>query len=133
MKDTKKTGDATEAMILAKLLQRGDVVLTPFGDSQRFDLVIYRDEKFIRVQCKTGHLEKSAVTFRTASVHKDGSHYTEKDYHGQADLFMVYCPELDKVYSVPVEQAPNSSCYLRIEPAKQNRKQGVRWAKDFEF
>jgi hypothetical protein len=135
MKDTKKIGDATEAMILARLLQKGEVVLTPFGDSQRFDLVIYRDEKFIRVQCKTGKIQRGALTFRTASVHKNQGNYTylEKGYRGQADIFMVYCSEIDKFYSVPVDLVPESKCYLRLDAPKQNRQTGIRWAKDFEF
>jgi PD-(D/E)XK endonuclease len=136
MKDTKIKGDISEAMIAARLLQKGYSVLMPFGDRQRFDLAIYDDSgTFTRIQCKTGHLSKGAVVFRTASVHKvAGSHsYIEKNYEGQADLFMVYCPELDKIYSIPVKSAPNSKVYLRIDRAKSNRQSGVRWAKDFEL
>lgn len=135
MPDTKSKGDLTEAMIVAHLLQNGDVVLTPFGDSQRFDLVIYRKEKFIRVQCKTGSVKNGAVIFRTASVHKvKGTHsYTLQGYHGQIDLFMVYCPSINKFYSVPIEVASSGMCYLRLEAPSHKRKVGIRWAKDFEF
>jgi PD-(D/E)XK endonuclease len=136
MRDTKIKGDISEAMIVARLLQKGHSVLIPFGDRQRFDLVTYDDSGvFTRIQCKTGHLSNGAVVFRAASVHKvAGSHrYTEKTYEGEADLFMVYCPELGKIYSIPVKSASNSKVYLRIDRTKSNRQSGVRWAKDFEL
>lgn len=53
------------------------------------------------------------------------------DILGQADIFMVYCPELDRIYSVPVEKAPIIGMKLRIIPARQ--KVGVNWATDFEY
>jgi len=40
-KQTPKTiGDCSQAYIMAKLLEIGYSVLTPFGDNQRYDLVI---------------------------------------------------------------------------------------------
>jgi PD-(D/E)XK nuclease superfamily protein len=135
MKDTKAKGDLTEAKILARLLEKGKVVLIPFGNNQRFDLVIYENEKFIRIQCKTARFKDGAVVFKTSSVHKNRARvgYSLKSYRGQIDLFMAYCPELNKIYSVPVDQAPEHGCNLRVDFPKQNKQLGVRWAKNFEF
>jgi hypothetical protein len=43
--NTKEVGERSEAQIIAKLLRDGkNVVLLPFGDNQRYDLVLERFE-----------------------------------------------------------------------------------------
>ena len=50
----KQLGERSQAHIIARLLEVGYTVLTPYGDSSRYDLVIEdADGKFWRVQCKT--------------------------------------------------------------------------------
>jgi hypothetical protein len=71
-KDSKSVGERSEAIIMARLLAVGYMVLTPFGESARYDLVIEdADGKFWRVQCKTGWLseDKATINFNTASNH----------------------------------------------------------------
>ena len=49
---TDKTGDISEAAIIARLLQSGYVVLTPYGKNHRYDLAIEdADGQFWRIQC----------------------------------------------------------------------------------
>ncbi len=53
--NNKTIGELSEAIIIAKLIEVGYSVLTPFGDNRRYDLVIEdADGQFWRVQCKTG-------------------------------------------------------------------------------
>lgn len=132
MPNPKEIGERSEAMILALLLQAGKVVLQPFGDNQRYDLVIDEDGKFIRIQCKTGRLKDGVIRFRTCSNHYHrGKGWS--GYRGQADLFGVYVPELRKVYLVPVEEAPTQDAFLRLEPPKNGQEKGVRLASEYEF
>ena len=50
----KQLGEQSQAHIIARLLEVGYTVLTPYGDSSRYDLVIEDAEgQFWRVQCKT--------------------------------------------------------------------------------
>jgi len=63
-------GERSEAIIIARLLEIGYDVLTPFGDNQRYDLVIEdANGRFWRVQCKMGWMDegKSVIKFATAS------------------------------------------------------------------
>lgn len=129
--DTKTVGERSEALILARFLQKGYVVLQPFGDNQRYDLVVDRGNGFERVQVKTGRLKQGCVVFEACSTygHRGGK---RKSYHGQIEMFAVYCPDNDKFYLVSVSEF-NLSGKLRIEPPKNKQKFGIRWAKDFEF
>lgn len=61
----KRVGERSEAFILLAFLRNDVPVLKPFGDSQRYDLVIEHDGRFKRVQCKTGRLVQGAIEFPT--------------------------------------------------------------------
>lgn len=102
LKNSKDIGENSEAQVLAALLKKGKTVLKPFGDNQRYDLVIDENGEFIRIQCKTGRYILGCIVFDTCSsaYHRGGK---KKHYRGDADLFGVYCSKTDKVYIIPVE------------------------------
>ena len=127
--NTKDVGDRSEAMVLAALLRAGKVVLQPFGDNQRYDLVIDDSGVFKRIQVKTGRLKNGAILASTASTyaHRGGK---RRGYIGQADLFAVYSPDTGQVYMVPVSETPGTEISLRIDPPTRNTS-SIRWAKDF--
>ena len=130
--NTKAVGEKSEGMILAALLRADKVVLQPFGDNQRYDLVVDEGGRFIRVQCKTGNLKKGVIMFKSCSTHYHrGKGFTS--YRGQADVFGVYVPALDKTYMVPVEDVPEQRAHLRLEPPKNRQKKGVRLAAQYEL
>ena len=117
-------------MVLAALLRAGKVVLQPFGDNQRYDLVIDDGGTFIRVQCKTGRLKGGAIHFDTCSsqAHRGKG---KQDYRGQVEMFAVYFPDKDTVYMVPVEDVGRTSAMLRLEPPKNGQVKGVRLAASY--
>lgn len=127
----KAIGERSEAIIAAHYLMRGDVVLHPFGDNQRYDLVVENDGKFRRIQCKTGKLDGDVIRFSTASC---AGGKVKKDYVGQIEAFAVYCPQNQKVYEVPIEAAPSRSMMLRLASPKNNSAVStVNWASDYEI
>ena len=131
--NTKQIGENSEAQVLAALLKNGEVVLLPFGDNQRYDLVVERGGEFERVQVKTGRIKDGRIAFSTASTydHRGGG---RRGYAGQAECFMVYCPDNDKIYKVQVEAVPpSSSATLRLETPKNNQVRRIMWAKDYEY
>ncbi|MDB4278124.1 group I intron-associated PD-(D/E)XK endonuclease [Deltaproteobacteria bacterium] len=132
MRNPKETGERSEGQILARLLLAGKVVLQPFGDNQRYDLVIDEDGTFVRIQCKTGRLREGAVRFNTCSNHGHRGKES-RTYHGQADLFGVFCPDNNKVYLVPVKEMPGYEGALRTVPTKNGQTKGIRFASKYEF
>lgn len=130
MPNPKEVGERSEGMILAALLKAGKVILLPFGDNQRYDLVIDEGGRFVRVQCKTARLRKGALIFHTCSsqAHKG---LGTNDYRGQVEMFGVYSPDRDEVYLVPVDEVGIGMGTLRVNPPKNGQMKGVRLAKDF--
>ncbi len=125
-------------MVIARLVQAGRLVLVPFGENQRYDLVIEDDGQFTRVQCKTGRLRAGAIRFPTVSStchhpNNQGMRFYQHGYRGQADLFGVYCPDNDRVYLVPVSDVGTRSGALRIDPPLNNQAKRIRWAREYEL
>lgn len=127
----KAIGERSEGAIMAAFLRAGEVVLKPFGDNQRYDLVLDRQGHFIRVQCKTGRIERGGILFATRSTNWNKG--TVQNYKGQADLFAVYVPILDKVYTIPVNDVGDFGVTLRLETSRNGQSKKVRWAKDYEY
>jgi hypothetical protein len=127
----KAIGEMSEGVVLAELLKCGKVVLLPFGNNQRYDLVMDDDGQFIRIQVKTGWWLNGCIRFKTNSVNAFTGRRTT--YAGMADVFMVYSEHTGKVYSVPVSECGTSAISLRVEEARGGATSKIRWAKDYEL
>lgn len=126
----KAIGEKSEGKIISRLLDAGMLVLKPFGDNQRYDLVIDDGERMIKVQCKTGRLRNGAIIFTTCSSYAHRG-LGRRDYRGQVDVFAVYCPETDGCYIIPVDSVGIRHCSLRIEKSRNGQARNVRLAADF--
>ena len=126
-------GSRTEAVMLAELVRRGYKVLMPFGHNHRYDLVLDIEGSFIRVQCKTGRLRGGCVLFSAKSVRSNTREHVQRDYKEDVEMFMVHCPETDRIYAVPIDDATRTRGTLRIDPTSNGQNKGVRWARDYEL
>ncbi|HDN27657.1 MAG TPA: hypothetical protein ENG03_11295 [Thioploca sp.] len=127
----KKIGEKTEAKILSCLVDNDKVVLLPFGDNQRYDIVVEEKDGFKRIQCKTGRLKNGVVSFQTcsSSYHRNGKRHS---YRGQIEYFGVFCHENGKCYFVPVNDVGIRSAKLRVERPANGQERNINWAKDYE-
>jgi hypothetical protein len=126
-------GQRSEAIILAELVKRGFTVLSPFGVNHRYDLVIENQGRFVRAQCKTGRLREGVVLFATRSTRANTRTVHARGYKGEADLFLVYCPDTETVYSIPVADAAATAGSLRVSPARNGQAKKVRYACEYEL
>jgi hypothetical protein len=133
--DPNRIGAISQAKVIAALVEAGKVVLSPVVNVRPYDLVIEEDGKFARVQCKTGRLFRGAVCFRPhrlrAAKRETGWERRVTSYRGEVDFFGVYCPENEQVYLVPIEDAGERICTLRITPAKNGQQKKIRWASEY--
>lgn len=114
--NSKIIGDISEASVIAALLKSGLNVLMPFGDRNRYDIVIEHDGKFERVQIKTGRQRGRVIVYNTQSSTRVNGKRCELGYQGQVETFAVYHRELDRVYMVPVGKAATGKGSLRLGP-----------------
>jgi hypothetical protein len=127
-------GQRSEAVILAELIKRGHRVLIPYGTNHRYDLVINVGGRFLRAQCKTGRLREGVIRFNTASVRVNTRRAFVTPYDAdQIDLFLIYCPETDRVYALDIGDAAAGHGGLRVSPAANGQAKRIRWAADHEL
>jgi hypothetical protein len=127
---TATRGNAAEARVLTEFVSLGFDVLVPFGGGQPYDLGVHlTGTRFLRVQCKTAWLiERGCLAFNCRSTdHGRG----RIPYDGLADLFAVHLPSTDSVYLIPVDAVPGHIGRMRLVPAKNNQRRGIRFAADF--
>lgn len=126
----KGKGEVSEGIVIAYLLKAGYSVSIPFGNNQRYDLIL--DEgtgDLLRVQVKTGRIAKGCMRFQVSS--KNGFTGETRDYRGQADVFMVYCPQNEAIYRVPVEACGRHEMYLRVDEPRNPTLSTIHWARDY--
>jgi hypothetical protein len=126
--ETAARGNAAEAAVLTALVKRGWHVLVPFGGGQPYDLVFEIPEAFLRVQCKRAWKEGGCLLFNSRGTdHGNG----RRSYRGLADIFGVSSPMTGDVYLVPIDDVAESRGWLRVEPARNHQKRGIRFAADY--
>jgi PD-(D/E)XK endonuclease len=135
MDHPKDIGDRTTLAVMLALRMAGLTVLIPFGENSRYDLVFEDDQRFTRVQCKTGRLRAGAVVFKTTSsyAHHRSPQALRRGYQGQIDCFGVYCPETGGVYVVPIAEVPGTCARLRVDPALNGQQESTHPAEKYEF
>lgn len=130
--ESHRKGEATEATVIAKLKQRGVSVSIPFGDNERYDIVVETpDGTLLRVQIKTATYTDGVVAIKGHSQHTNSQGNQYKPYSGDVDYFIGYNKSLDRLYLVP-EEMIQSIITLRVDEPEQMHGD-MNWAETYEF
>jgi hypothetical protein len=90
--------------------------------------------RFLRTQCKTGRLRRGVILFATQSTRANTRGVFHVPYDAdQIDLFLVYCPDTDRVYAVGVGEVRSGCGFLRVDPTGNAQVKRIRWAADYEL
>lgn len=115
----KRRGEASEAAFLARATSMGFRVCTPWGESERYDLVIdYGHGRFYRIQAKCTEL----FADRRYRV-KNGGHSLAVYTPEETDFIAAHVTPLDLWYIVPIEAA-GARKSLRFYPHGARRRNG---------
>ncbi|MBA4496277.1 group I intron-associated PD-(D/E)XK endonuclease [Paenactinomyces guangxiensis] len=129
---TKSKGDLGVLKAQVDLYQKGYKILYPQTEHAPFDLVIYKDNQFKRVQVKYRELNLHGVLeVRFRSSYCNSHDVVMKDtIKHEIDVYCVYCPQTDECYYFdPITF--NKSISLRVETPKNNQMQNVKFARDY--
>ena len=132
MHHTKDKGDLGVLKAQADLNQQGYQILIPLTEHAPFDIVIYKDSEFKRVQVKyksTDRNGKLEIHFRTCWTDKNGTHMRAID-KDSVDLFCIYCPDTDECYYIDPKDFRGSAS-LRVETPKNTQSKLVKHASDY--
>jgi ABC-type Fe3+/spermidine/putrescine transport system ATPase subunit len=130
--NSKDRGDETEARAIREFVSSGHSVSIPFGDNDKYDVVVDNGQSLYRVQCKTAWKNKpETIRFNTHSQTTRNGEYHERTYQGDIDAFLVRHPETEQLYWIGVEDATEQKMELRFDAAIDHP--SINWAEDYEF
>lgn len=132
MKNSKEIGNLTELQCITALYELGCDVSIPFGNSQKYDIIIDWNNQLYKVQIKHSTLyeDESYLVFKTRWQGHNTSGYTQTSYTKEdIDFFATYFN--GDVYLIPVEQCSGADKRLRLKPTKNGQIKGVNFAEDY--
>ena len=131
---TKDKGDIGVFKAQADLAEKGWLILKPQTEHAPFDLVIYKDGIFKKVQVKFRSIGKTGaveVKFLNYWSNKQGTHSQPIEIT-EIDIVCIYCPEIDKCcYISSSEITKGLGLCLRVNAPKNNQKDGVKLFIDY--
>lgn len=132
MRNSKAVGDETEARALSELVACGYSVSIPFGDNDKYDLIVDDETELYRIQCKTAWSNKAeTLRFNTHSQTTRDGVYHEDTYQDSIDAFLVYYPESEQFYWIDTTDATDQKMELRFESEIDHP--SINWAAEYEF
>lgn len=127
--ETSEKGDIGVANITADLLEKGFVVFNPINATLPFDLLIFHNDFYYRIQVKYRKIRKGIISAglqRHVIVNGKDTYSLNKF----ADILAVYCPDNKKCYYVLAKDV-ESSISLRVDLTKNNQKFGIKYADNY--
>ena len=135
--NSKRKGNITE-LAIALAFQKLDVAVSiPYGDCERYDMIVDINNQLYKVQCKTASYRRgdtSKISFSCRSVTtKNGQNVHHKYDKSEVDFFAAYFLENDKCYLIPVQETCCCEKTLRLVPPLNNNYSNVNMAEDYEL
>jgi hypothetical protein len=134
MSDRVQKGDFAEQAVIKDLLKRKYKVAKPIGTDWRFDLILYRNNMFERIQVKwcESDEDKLSISCRSTS-YSSIIHYTDRDI----DWIAAYDERSDKCFYLPATvlgPQGRAAVQLRFKSPSHNNghSSNLLYAKDFE-
>lgn len=134
--NTKYLGNLTELQCITRFYELGYPVSIPYGDSEKYDMIVDINGQLYRLQCKHAnpHMNDDGLvdylTIKTTwqSGYTKNSQYKRNQYSKEdCDYFVTHYE--GKNYLIPVEQCSNEK-NLRIVKPKNGQVKGITFLKD---
>lgn len=126
-------GAVAEAAIASAAIELGLTVLRPLCEGQRYDLVIDLRPELLRVQCKLARTVSGALVIGLQTNRCTPAGYLSTSYtSAEVDAIAAYSRDLRESFLVPIaEIRGRRSLHLRLDAARNNQSEGIRWAGDY--
>ena len=130
MTSRKQKGDFGEAMVFAAVVKLGYKVAVPWGEDWRYDLIVLRNDKLERVQCKYVESDGKRIEVPCKSSYRGTTVVYTSD---NIDWIAVYDRTSDACYFLPASMLGTGrrSITLRLTPPKNGQTKSILMAKDF--
>ena len=129
--EKKNQGIVGQLRVAHQYQLNGYNILFPFGDSQKYDLVIEKDGQFSKVQVKTT-VESDGYVYADARVigHNRSRVNIYKPTKEDFDILAIVEMKTQNVYAIQFD-GKQRQFHLRTKRTKNNQTKGVRLAEEY--
>lgn len=127
---TADKGDLGVAMVTADLIERGIPVFTPVSAASPFDLLIYHNDKYLRIQVKYRKMVNNIVKVVAERHTIVKGRVVNTRINDEFDILAIYCPDTKTCYYINREDTSKHTV-LRFTTPKNNQVKGIKLAKDY--
>ncbi len=132
--NSKDKGNLAELAAAKKIISRGMSVAFPFGDNERYDLIIDNDQHLEKAQVRKASKRGNYLVFKCYSNHRsEGEIKCDTFKESEVDCFLVWYQGKDMIYKVPIEESPKTEMRLRPGQTGNNQSKNVNWAEDYKI
>lgn len=133
--NTKQLGNLTELQCMAYLYGLGYSISIPFGNADKYDLILDVNDKLYKIQIKhsseytdnQGEIEYIKFNCTWQSHNSQG--YSKSKYQeNEIDFFATFYH--GKCYLIPRKECSNEKI-LRIKPPRNGQRKGVNFLEDY--
>lgn len=136
--DSRKKGDIAEKLFELECIKRDIDVYRPVSSGSRVDYLAYVDGVYKKVQIKyiSTYNDRISISFtkhQNGRRTEEGKPVYKKYCSDEIDMFLVYCPDTNEWYNIPIELADNSRCLTltTLATSKNNQTKGVRYSYEY--
>lgn len=136
--DSRKKGDIAEKLFELECIKRDIDVYKPVSSGSRVDYLACIDGVYKKVQIKyiSTYNDRISISFtknQNGRRTEDGKPVYKKYCIQEIDLFLVYCPDTNEWYNIPIELSDTNRglTLTTLNVARNNQTKGVRYSRDY--
>ena len=132
--ENKRKGNVGEAKCLAKMVELGVPVSIPFGDNERYDMIIEHNNHLEKIQVKYSSCQEreGSITFKVVSSTNHTTNKHLSNYDNDVDAFLLYNSLNDEIYYLPIDILNGKKTItLRMEPTKNGQTKNCLFTADY--
>jgi hypothetical protein len=130
MAETKRKGSVSELIVLREAVERGYRAAIPYGEDGPWDLIVERNGRLERIQCKYTVSNGDVIVVKCTSTN---NWHTKVYRSDEIEWIVVYDATTERCYFVPSSMLGDgrSMILLRLTEPKNGQRQRINWARDF--
>jgi hypothetical protein len=135
MLGTDARGAIAESAVVHAAARRGFRVFRPITSDGRYDLVFDLGGRLLRVQCKSARQRDGVLLVQCHTARRTGDGFRKRAYGAdEIDVIVAFDHDSGRCYVLtPDAFAGRKYVQLRLIPARNHQRAGVRWAHELEF
>jgi len=136
--EVKQLGNLTELQCITRFYELGYSVSTPYGDSEKYDMILDCKNRLYKLQCKhakeffddEGRLSYLKIKTSWQSGYTKNSAYRTNKYSKEdVDFFVTHYQGIN--YLIPVEECSTEKI-LRVLPPKNGQTKNISFLSNYE-